>query len=70
MQLNVTGSREMWPSTEKKIMKPAGLCITLLLPTLVDPRKPTFSLCRIKTYNYAIMDHIYPHVQNSTWSTN
>jgi hypothetical protein len=30
---------------EKKIMKPAEICITLLLPTLVDPRRPTFSLC-------------------------
>jgi hypothetical protein len=29
---------------EKKIMNPAEICITLLLPTLVDPRRPTFSL--------------------------
>lgn len=35
----------MLPRIEKKIMKPAEICITLLLPTLVDPRRPTFSLC-------------------------
>lgn len=35
----------MLPRMEKKIMKPAEICITLLLPTLVDPRRPTFSLC-------------------------
>lgn len=32
-----------FPSMEKKIMNPAEICITLLLPTLVDPRRPTFS---------------------------
>jgi hypothetical protein len=30
---------------EKKIMKPAEIWITLLLPILVSPRRPTFSLC-------------------------
>ena len=29
---------------EKKIMKPAEICITRRLPTRVDPRRPTFSL--------------------------
>jgi hypothetical protein len=29
---------------EKKIMKTAEIWITLLLPILVDPRRPTFSL--------------------------
>jgi hypothetical protein len=32
------------PNMEKKIMKPAEICMTLLLPTLVEPRRPTFSL--------------------------
>jgi competence transcription factor ComK len=29
---------------EKKIMKPAEICITRRLPILVDPSNPTFSL--------------------------
>lgn len=32
------------PRMEKKSMKPAEIWITLLLPILVDPRRPTFSL--------------------------
>jgi hypothetical protein len=36
--------RVILPRMEKKIMKPAEIWITLLLPILVDPRRPTFSL--------------------------
>jgi hypothetical protein len=32
------------PRMEKKIMKAAEIWTTLLLPILVDPRRPTFSL--------------------------
>jgi hypothetical protein len=39
-------SRDMFcsPSMEKKIMKPAEICMTRRLPILVDPSNPTFSL--------------------------
>ena len=32
------------PNIEKKIIKPADMCTTRRLPTLVIPRSPTFSL--------------------------
>jgi hypothetical protein len=32
------------PRIEKKIMKPADICTTLLLPTCVKASKPAFSL--------------------------
>lgn len=35
---------KLLPKMEKKIMKPAEICITRRLPTRVDPRRPTFSL--------------------------
>lgn len=33
------------PNIEKKIMKPADIWITLRLPTLVNAKRPAFSLC-------------------------
>jgi hypothetical protein len=32
------------PNREKKIINPVDIWITLLLPTLVSPRRPIFSL--------------------------
>lgn len=52
-QVNVVGNlNKHEPKMEKKNMKPAETWITLRLPTLVSPRRPTFSLqyLRIKLY--------------------
>lgn len=41
------------PNIEKKIIKPAEICITLRLPTRVVPKRPTFSLL-VWIWNYLL----------------
>ena len=64
MHLNVIFEGQMLPSMEKKIMKPAEIRITLLLPTLVDPRRPTFSLCCRQTFRVGVRHGVTEQSQN------
>lgn len=45
-------NQEKSPNMEKKIMNPAEICMTLLLPILVEPRSPTFSLFLQNIFNF------------------